>query len=1424
MSLKAPTPGTMLGLAARENQREQRASRPRSSVRMRFSKAVRLLLAVGALAIGLSGFSMSSAQAWPWDDWSDNIAASIANICSPNDVPEPTHHASTIDTLAGLNQESRAGYRDTILPDFSQDEDGAAGGVGTERLQNVYEEHGPVIAEPTYERYGFAGLTWNQYGNECFTPGLMLSPVADMVLSIGVNVPMMIGMAFLNIVMDTTLYEAFATMMHPFISAMYRIFEPWIFFIVPIGIFVTWLASNGSLQATIKAAGWGFMILCMFLLMGASTSQFVTWATNIVTQVSGTVACQINAAGTGEGTGQETTLAPREGEDPPGPLDQGNSEECDSDDPIRAINQALWFGIPYQTWHVGQVGETQAEQDEDAYEQGEVGWGPALLNAQYIGTGTTEGTAELDPEAETVLRESERWNRANYTPESDTGKIALWGEGIWEDVPYLGTIKMMCNDVGEPGNEPADDPDENTRFMYSGSDQEATFCDAQTADTQTMMPYIQGQAYNHQFLLASSGVVGSVAVAVTILVAATYLGFQKMMFFFLLFLAPLVMIVSAIGDRKRRPFAVRYAEILAVNLLKQVAAVSVVLFVSHAMSSLFGSALFTSVPWIMKPYIAILFFLALAFLAFPLKNLVKGAAKGDTTVLDKQATAPQRALATGGKLAGKGLAIGGAVATAGIAAPAVAGAMGKGAMLGKAGTALGQAGRAVGGGKAGRAMRSTGMLLRNGQNVMDSKDTKRGQQAALNREAGMLMNANEGGKYRDEQGQLRPGAAKMARKDAAKMAEDGQKSNRATRAQDAHMKAFFSQYQADHNGKHHPDDPNSPENKRQARMQNHRNDARGEGAPTPRPGPTPDPNYSNQGPGGPGNNNAGGGYNGPGNNGKDSKGDNKSDEFASRGGDRGPWEKETPDGKPDPNWWARTRPLGEQLANPIVPDYAPARERYQSAARENLNGPAFAKDMDYDVNTVRSGADVLSKAGLSQEQAVENPTALLSGDAYEGGATTKMDPFHPATQSLNNLRFASASKDPDAMERAVSQASGDIAQHGVPDQVSGISSIGDKAGQFQSVQLVGAMPTLDENSTWQERSEAAHTMMAAQVAMPQDYAAREAVENYTSALANPAVPVQQVESIKASAIEQISQADGLESSAAEPQPAPVSGAFAGTAAAAAGAAAAGAGSGGGDGYAPTNYEAPMATPAAGESYDVTPSSQQAYSGSASGPAAAPHEPANYSEGTSQPPPAAYSSSGYSEGTPQQAPAGPPPAAYEPPAYTDPTPAPTDPAPAYSDPTPAPSYTEQAPAGPDRYSEGYSDGQMAQGYSSGGSSPEALRDAVSEGLRDHAQNHGGTPSGGQYAGAAFQAAPLDSAPLDSAPTDAAPMESAPPPSAPSGPRNAGMSAPAASTPEPDAGASEYPDQGDSDEGMIFRPPTKRKKSSFFDQDESSESDS
>src|SRR5699024_9408215 len=181
--------------------------------------------------------------------------------------------------------------------------------------------------------------------------------------------------------------------------------------------------------------------------------------------------------------------------------------------------------------------------------------------------------------------------------------------------------------------------------------------------------------------------------------------------------------------------------------------------------------------------------------------MIQGAIQGDTSVLYKQATAPQRALKTGAKVAAVGTAVvatGGAAAAlgaGGAAATALAGAGGKAAALGKAGSMLGQAGRVMGiGSKTGRAMRAGGQLLKAGQGDMHARDDATGRKIGTARAAATLLQQNPE-RYRERKadgtlGDLLPGARERALQDARSSAERGQRVQRARSAHDKFMRDF----------------------------------------------------------------------------------------------------------------------------------------------------------------------------------------------------------------------------------------------------------------------------------------------------------------------------------------------------------------------------------------------------------------------------------------------------------------------------------------------------------------------------------------------------------------------------------------------------------------------------------------------------------
>lgn len=1215
LALTTPAPRTRLGLAARDS-RDKQKHQARPAGLKRAKRWVRWALTCVALVFGLVGFSAGSAQAFIWDDLEDSISSTMMNFCKPNDIPSQ-HTYQGMDSMVDLNNDGDISHRGSIKPDFSKDNKGkgvAGKNEGIDRLTRLYGgrdgTHSQDMINPTYERYGFSSLEWTSYGYDCMSSTTLMHPLSNAALDLLVKAPTMGGMAILNLAMDNTIYTAFASMISPFIEAMYAIFNPWIYVVAPLGIILTWIMSKGSLTATVKAGVWAVAVLGIFLFMSTSTSKITTQAMNLVTSASGQAACRMDEAANNR------------------TIEQSKDTDRCSGTGMKHIKQALWYGIPYQTWHVGEVGETQAAWDEKAKTENKVGWGPAILNGNYLGMEVNDGDKDNPPKIDkygfSILAATADWNDANYAPDSDESKLNKWGHRSWNEVPYLANVKVMCADYSSRDDDDMD-ASVSQRWMYSGSagttneDGKSLYCDTDTAGTGDMVSNFKGEEYNKQLILAISGGMGALATVLAVDLGAVYLAFQKMMFYFLLFLAPVIMLISVFGDNKRRPFLWRYAELIGANLLKQVAAVCVVLFVSHAMSTLMDPSVeaWASVPWMLKPFVAVLFFMALVVLAFPLKNLLKGAVRGDTSTVDHAANAPARAAqATAKGAAIAGVAVG--TAGAGLAATTSAGLAAKAGTVGKVGSNLSRAGRSLGfGSKAGQVLRGSGALASMGSQVLGSQASRDGKKQAVAQSAEALLNGPGSEKYRDNAtGQLLPDAHNRAKKDAKRLADRGAMAGQSQQSQKAQMSAFFSGYRSEH-GEYHEQDPSSPENKQKAqakaeadKMQAQNIAQGGTGNKGPRPGgPNGSPST-----GGTRRGAVAGASADQENTGQGHEGNAYGGAHAATVGSTastGPNRNGTTSEANEANEAARvgTPVSGESQQGPSTDEWKAINAEYGQRARDNLSGPAFTRETEYKVAQVRSGDDVLHDAGLTRAEVMDNPTkTLLAGSAYNGGDTSVMDPFHPATQKMVDLRMATQSGDQDAIQNAVENAVNAVEAHGVPNQVSGVHAIGERAAQFEPVALVGAMPTITDQSSWQERAEAVQTMTGAMAAMPADYAARGPVQEYASALANPAVGAGQLDALKVQAVNAVHHQGG------EAVPA----AFAGAAA----------GSFFGEQVAPTAQQGQSGQPYAPANYEsaqpAQPSQQQA-------PQAQPYTPEHYDASGAAPTPQAPAQSGNGAG-------------------------------------------------------------------------------------------------------------------------------------------------------------------------------------------------
>lgn len=1040
------TPATSLGRTVREARRAKRESAAPARTWSSTTRWARRFAICFALIFATLGLGGGTAQAWPWDV-GKNVTAFITYVCSPLDSPSYSTYAGPDTAFGMLNNHPKSTHRATILPQWKtlsgkgakpqgKGANPAVEAPGLTRLNQMYQGNQDII-HPTYERYGFSTLTWTNYGSGCFSIGHWFTPINNFALNVFVKFPMIVSMALLHFAMDNVIYDAFAAITSPMIALFSQIFLPWAYFIGPIGVGWAFLRTKGSAQETLKVAVWCICIVGTMSWLGTNTSTVSTTANNFVTQFAGKAACQLSQ------------------------MQQG--KKCDSSDPLGNIDQSLWYGIPYNAWLEGEVGQQQSQDDRALEKQGKVGWGPAILNGQYVGV-NSKATSEM-------LTASGKWDAGSYAPNGDSSKTHLWiasPNQSWGRVPMLAVVKAMCNDTSGGFGGDYNSGAAYQRWMYGGN------CDTAGAQTQNVEPHFVGNDYAEQLVDTFTGGIAVLAVFMAVVGVALYLLVQKMLFFFLLTFAPIFLAISMFGDPKRRQFAIKFFERLASNVVKQCAAVCAVLFVSYSMSTLLyppKNSGIPEIPWILKPVAAYIFFIALLLFALPMKNIMTAAVKGDASIVDRVADAPVNAAKNSAKLA----AMAAAAAATGGASLAAGGATSLGGAA-MSGGGLANAAKMMGSrGGVGRATQFVGRASQMKDGIMNARAQQQGQSTA--RRAAMSMLEKTGKYDRDEDGKLTKAGAKALAQDYDAMTKAGKKQMSARtamhdQARDQHMQQFFAGHKAK-TGQHHALDPQSPANIRAQKVAEYRERE------LVRQGATHQAAREQ-------------------NVGTDAEPTGVSGN-SSRSGNSG----------------------GVDLSKRDAgnPGY---QAKFAEAARENLSGPSFGRNPDVQPQVVQTGEAVLSGAGLSQTEVARDPSQLLNGAAYGGGYTERMDPMHPATAPLTEMRLAAAEGTSEEVAAATMKVQQIVAAHGVPDEISSIRTHGETAARFEPATVLGAIPRALESPTWQQRAEAAITMQAAVAMIPEGHQASEPVQAYTSALSNPGVPMSETNVLRDQAIDALS--------------------------------------------------------------------------------------------------------------------------------------------------------------------------------------------------------------------------------------------------------------------------------------------------------------
>lgn len=367
---------------------------------------------------------------------------------------------------------------------------------------------------------------------------------------------------------------------------------------------------------------------------------------------------------------------------------------------LDGIYNAYWLGVPLQVWAEGEVGGAQAARDRVSESKGRVGWYQAILNSMYINPEDNVGRAQIQATA--------RWNDGGYTAKFEdkywnVGKPAQWSlDGhsdenpwnvpvtaldhdktatVWKTVPFLLNIKFLCKDdqVGTTEKEGLNGADNagdyaGNKWMYDGT--------CITGGDIAVINGIKGYNFVDRIGLAVIGGILAVIIFYFTVAMCVYILYQKFIWGFMLLFAPIFLGIAAFPDEKRRDFFRKYVEFCISNVIKQIAAVLILVVTVTALgrivfpnASSIGDMQFY-VPWMLKPFVALAFMISAVMFAFPMKKIMVGAVKGDSSVVGKTADSIGDGMKTAAGLAAAAAV---AVGTGGVGAAGMGSALLKGA-------------------------------------------------------------------------------------------------------------------------------------------------------------------------------------------------------------------------------------------------------------------------------------------------------------------------------------------------------------------------------------------------------------------------------------------------------------------------------------------------------------------------------------------------------------------------------------------------------------------------------------------------------------------------------------------------------------------------------------------------------------------------
>lgn len=1095
LSTQPALAGVALKAATERKRARNAASKPRLWARR---SAV-----VAALSFGLMTLFGSAAQAnMIWDDTA-NAMSNVMNICRPVDSPPASVNAPLLGSAKAPNSE-------TILPQFNSPD---VGGDGLKRMEQALREarvesggtSQPLnlvagVKDQGFNRYGYGSLQWDNYGSPCFTAGSVLNGPVNAMLSIAVNGPAQLLSALMNFALSNVFYDLFYGMVGGFMALFATVLSPWVLMIVLTGGIITiMIRSKGSLSRILQLGCWMLAILGIFFGMQTQGlgREIASLANNSVTQMSNLIACQLVTADTTTKNIQNTGGGGSCGTIDTIKIDPKNPGATSGSLKITGgLDQAIWYAIPYQVWSMGAVGSEQYKTDHANEMNNQLSWSAALLNAKHVGD---------DNLGREVKNHVTMWNQAGYGTAGDVQglKIRLWtapsdrgwdptnesgadSARVWNAVPYMGVVKALCNDTATGGQKDDNTKTDKTRYLPE-------FCDAAGANVGFINAF-RGEYFWERGAAITSGALSILAVFIPLGAVFIYLMAQKTVFYFILLFAPIFLAIGAFPDEKRMGFAKKYFEFFIANLVKQIVAVCVVLFVMTGVSGVLTSDV---VAWWMKPLGVVMFTNGLVFFAIPLATILKAAARGDSSIVEKTLTAPQRLAKTTAKVAGVAAI---AAATMGVGAAAAGGLSAAGAAAsgsGAVGAAAGAAGRVAAKKGAGTLLKSGVGLVKNGATTMINEVKAGGLKGAGENLTRMVKNG-EAMRLLRYTGLGSTGAGKLLREGVglsqlglsfmnSKKVEDPAITQGKANARELGMQALDK------------DDYVSGTKK-------YERDAGGRLTDFGRQ--TVKDDY---------------------------------DKFYA-GDPDGEMAEGTSNAALAQFHRNYHKMTGEYLAtdpkNPANGGKAPTQQETAETIVQAM--PTSSWQTAVVPNVLKPGAAIFNEAGGADAVFSKVNNGETLSKIYEAyGSMANMDPTHAAAASMINLGFAMSGKDEAYKNDAYTEAMAMIQEHGIPDKVAGFSASRDFSENFNPATVLSQAPNLTSSSTPMERAAAAGLFTQAAMVVPAGSVIAPSVDALREALLDTNTSVEVINELKSALANSVAMTDVRNPFFSEaPQPVP----------------------------------------------------------------------------------------------------------------------------------------------------------------------------------------------------------------------------------------------------------------------------------------------